>query len=146
MAPEIVNGDPRGAKADVWSSCCMFLHMLNGCQPWTRYYTCRLYLKVYIYIFFFFPCAIHSLWHSRLWSGLFGWDAFRLPTSLRLWERSRRTVGRSQPRFWEQGCRRIPARELQPLSSKRKLLKRWRKVTTREWKPPLLEKQLMWPV
>lgn len=48
MAPEIVNGDPRGAKADVWSSCCMFLHMLNGCQPWTRYYTCRLYLKVHI--------------------------------------------------------------------------------------------------
>ncbi|KAM9746462.1 mitogen-activated protein kinase kinase kinase 14 isoform 1-T2 [Menidia menidia] len=46
MAPEIVKGDPRGAKADVWSSCCMLLHMLNGCQPWTRYYTCRLYLKI----------------------------------------------------------------------------------------------------
>lgn len=48
MAPEIVKGEPRGAKADVWSSCCMFLHMLSGCQPWTRYYSCRLYLKVYI--------------------------------------------------------------------------------------------------
>lgn len=24
----------------------MLLHMLNGCQPWTRYYTCRLYLKI----------------------------------------------------------------------------------------------------
>ncbi|XP_029997338.1 mitogen-activated protein kinase kinase kinase 14 isoform X3 [Sphaeramia orbicularis] len=46
MAPEIVKGEPRGAKADVWSSCCMFLHMINGCQPWTRYYTCRLYLKI----------------------------------------------------------------------------------------------------
>ncbi|XP_071399875.1 mitogen-activated protein kinase kinase kinase 14 [Centroberyx affinis] len=46
MAPEIVNEQPRGAKADVWSSCCMLLHMLNGCQPWTRYYTCRLYLKI----------------------------------------------------------------------------------------------------
>lgn len=46
MAPEIVKGEHRGAKADVWSSCCMLLHMLNGCQPWTRYYTCRLYLKV----------------------------------------------------------------------------------------------------
>ncbi|XP_060883182.1 mitogen-activated protein kinase kinase kinase 14 [Labrus mixtus] len=46
IAPEIVKGEPRGAKADVWSSCCMFLHMLNGCQPWTRYYTCRLYLKI----------------------------------------------------------------------------------------------------
>lgn len=46
MAPEIVKGERRGAKADVWSSCCMLLHMLNGCQPWTRYYTCRLYLKI----------------------------------------------------------------------------------------------------
>ncbi|KAM9844297.1 mitogen-activated protein kinase kinase kinase 14 isoform 1-T2 [Aulostomus maculatus] len=46
MAPEIVKGEPRGAKADVWSSCCMLLHMLNGCQPWTRYYTCRLFLKI----------------------------------------------------------------------------------------------------
>lgn len=24
----------------------MLLHMLNGCQPWTRYYNCRLYLKI----------------------------------------------------------------------------------------------------
>ncbi|XP_061555869.1 mitogen-activated protein kinase kinase kinase 14 [Phycodurus eques] len=46
MAPEMVRGEPRGAKADVWSSCCMLLHMLNGCQPWTRYYTCRLFLKI----------------------------------------------------------------------------------------------------
>ncbi|KAM9391561.1 mitogen-activated protein kinase kinase kinase 14 [Pholidichthys leucotaenia] len=46
MAPEVVKGEPRGAKADVWSSCCMFLHMLNGCPPWTRYYTCLLYLKI----------------------------------------------------------------------------------------------------
>ncbi|KAK5855908.1 hypothetical protein PBY51_007541 [Eleginops maclovinus] len=46
MAPEIVKGEPRGAKADVWSSCCMLLHMLNACQPWSRYYTCRLYLKI----------------------------------------------------------------------------------------------------
>ncbi|XP_034394339.1 mitogen-activated protein kinase kinase kinase 14 [Cyclopterus lumpus] len=46
MAPEIVKGEPRGAKADVWSSCCTLLHMLNACQPWTRYYTCRLYLKI----------------------------------------------------------------------------------------------------
>ncbi|CAN9505503.1 unnamed protein product [Ophioblennius macclurei] len=46
MAPEMVKGEPRGAKADVWSSCCMLLHMLNGCLPWTRYYTCKLYLKI----------------------------------------------------------------------------------------------------
>ncbi|TNN41172.1 Mitogen-activated protein kinase kinase kinase 14 [Liparis tanakae] len=46
MAPEVVKGEPRGAKADVWSSCCTLLHMLNACPPWTRYYTCRLYLKI----------------------------------------------------------------------------------------------------
>ncbi|KAM6957636.1 mitogen-activated protein kinase kinase kinase 14 [Aplochiton taeniatus] len=46
MAPEIVKGEARGAKSDVWSSCCMLLHMLNGCQPWTRYYNCLLYLKI----------------------------------------------------------------------------------------------------
>lgn len=46
MAPEMLMGEPRGARADVWSSCCMLLHMLNGCPPWIRYYTCRLFLKV----------------------------------------------------------------------------------------------------
>ena len=51
MAPEIVKVEPRGAKADVWSSACMLLHMLNGCQPWTRYYNCRLYLKVHPFRF-----------------------------------------------------------------------------------------------
>ncbi|XP_035626995.2 mitogen-activated protein kinase kinase kinase 14 isoform X2 [Oncorhynchus keta] len=46
MAPEIVKGETRGAKADVWSSCCMLLHMLNGCQPWTRYYSRPLLFKI----------------------------------------------------------------------------------------------------
>ncbi|XP_062303344.1 mitogen-activated protein kinase kinase kinase 14 [Osmerus eperlanus] len=46
MAPEVVKGEPRGAKADVWSSCCMLLHMLNGCQPWIRNYSCLLYLQI----------------------------------------------------------------------------------------------------
>ncbi|KAJ8348892.1 hypothetical protein SKAU_G00274810 [Synaphobranchus kaupii] len=46
MAPEVVKGEPRGAKADVWSSCCMLLHMLNGCHPWTRYYSSPLCLKI----------------------------------------------------------------------------------------------------
>lgn len=59
MAPEMVKGEPRGAKADVWSSCCMFLHMLSGCQPWTRYYSCRLYLKVYISMIVH---LVHCLW------------------------------------------------------------------------------------
>lgn len=46
MAPEVARGDPLGAKADVWSSCCMLLHMLNGCRPWTRFYSRPLCLQV----------------------------------------------------------------------------------------------------
>ncbi|KAL4660532.1 mitogen-activated protein kinase kinase kinase 14-like [Arapaima gigas] len=46
MAPEVVKGEPRCGKADVWSSCCMLLHMLNGCHPWTRYYSRPLCLKI----------------------------------------------------------------------------------------------------
>ncbi|XP_056286612.1 mitogen-activated protein kinase kinase kinase 14-like isoform X2 [Pseudoliparis swirei] len=46
MAPEVARGDrPRGA-ADVWSSCCMLLHMLNGCHPWIRYYSHPLCLQI----------------------------------------------------------------------------------------------------
>uniref|UniRef100_A0A8C1N2A2 ADP-ribosylation factor 2b n=1 Tax=Cyprinus carpio TaxID=7962 RepID=A0A8C1N2A2_CYPCA len=46
MPPEVARGDPRSAKADIWSSCCMLLHMLNGHQPWTRFYPHPLYLKI----------------------------------------------------------------------------------------------------
>lgn len=46
MAPEVAGGDRPSAKADVWSSCCMLLHMLNGCHPWTRYYSHPLCLQV----------------------------------------------------------------------------------------------------
>ncbi|KAF6095278.1 mitogen-activated protein kinase kinase kinase 14 [Phyllostomus discolor] len=46
MAPEVVTGQPCGAKVDVWSSCCMMLHMLNGCHPWTRYFRGPLCLKI----------------------------------------------------------------------------------------------------
>lgn len=46
MAPEVAQGDPLSAKADVWSSCCMLLHMLNGCRPWSRYYSHPLCLQV----------------------------------------------------------------------------------------------------
>uniref|UniRef100_A0A3P8RX78 Protein kinase domain-containing protein n=1 Tax=Amphiprion percula TaxID=161767 RepID=A0A3P8RX78_AMPPE len=45
MAPEVARGDQLSAKADVWSSCCMLLHMLNGCQPWIRYYSHPLCLQ-----------------------------------------------------------------------------------------------------
>ncbi|XP_040885315.1 uncharacterized protein LOC121175568 [Toxotes jaculatrix] len=46
MAPEVARGDRLCAKADVWSSCCMLLHMLNGCPPWTRYYSHPLCLQI----------------------------------------------------------------------------------------------------
>ncbi|KAK7919442.1 hypothetical protein WMY93_010726 [Mugilogobius chulae] len=46
MAPEVAQGDQLCTKADVWSSCCMLLHMLNGCQPWTRYYSHPLCLQI----------------------------------------------------------------------------------------------------
>ncbi|XP_069560786.1 mitogen-activated protein kinase kinase kinase 14 [Brachyistius frenatus] len=46
MAPEVARGDRLCAKADVWSSCCMLLHMLNGWQPWIRYYSHPLCLQI----------------------------------------------------------------------------------------------------
>lgn len=46
MAPEVVLGKPCDAKVDIWSSCCMMLHMLNGCHPWTQYFRGPLCLKV----------------------------------------------------------------------------------------------------
>ncbi|XP_034716508.1 uncharacterized protein LOC117937009 [Etheostoma cragini] len=46
MAPEVAAGDQLSAKVDVWSSCCMLLHMLNGCHPWIRYYSHPLCLQI----------------------------------------------------------------------------------------------------
>ncbi|XP_048847810.1 mitogen-activated protein kinase kinase kinase 14-like isoform X1 [Brienomyrus brachyistius] len=46
MAPEVVKGEAVDFKADVWSSCCMLLHMLTGCPPWTRYYSHPLCLTI----------------------------------------------------------------------------------------------------
>ncbi|XP_071584943.1 mitogen-activated protein kinase kinase kinase 14 isoform X1 [Heliangelus exortis] len=46
MAPEVVMGKHCDSKVDVWSSCCMMLHMLNGCHPWTQYYNHPLCLKI----------------------------------------------------------------------------------------------------
>lgn len=73
MAPEIIKGEPRGAKADVWSSCCMLLHMLNGCQPWTRYYNCRLYLKVFFEYFIDRCLFFRALVSSLDWISLVDW-------------------------------------------------------------------------
>ncbi|NXN14990.1 M3K14 kinase, partial [Indicator maculatus] len=46
MAPEVVMGKRCDCKVDIWSSCCMMLHMLNGCHPWTQYYNHPLCLKI----------------------------------------------------------------------------------------------------
>ncbi|XP_058532627.1 mitogen-activated protein kinase kinase kinase 14 [Ochotona princeps] len=46
MAPEVVMGRRCDDKVDVWSSCCMMLHMLNGCHPWTQYFHGPLCLKI----------------------------------------------------------------------------------------------------
>ncbi|XP_077359004.1 mitogen-activated protein kinase kinase kinase 14-like [Festucalex cinctus] len=47
MAPEVARGERRpSAKADVWSSCCMLLHLLNGRHPWIRRFTPPLCLHI----------------------------------------------------------------------------------------------------
>ncbi|XP_006833782.1 PREDICTED: mitogen-activated protein kinase kinase kinase 14 [Chrysochloris asiatica] len=46
MAPEVVMNQPCDTKVDIWSSCCMMLHMLNGCHPWTQYFLGPLFLKI----------------------------------------------------------------------------------------------------
>nr|XP_057922293.1 mitogen-activated protein kinase kinase kinase kinase 1 isoform X2 [Doryrhamphus excisus] len=46
MAPEVARGDRLNAKVDVWSSCCMLLHMLTGCHPWIRRYSQPLCLHI----------------------------------------------------------------------------------------------------
>ncbi|XP_015284435.1 PREDICTED: mitogen-activated protein kinase kinase kinase 14 [Gekko japonicus] len=46
LAPEVVMGKCCDLKVDVWSSCCMLLHLLNGCHPWTRYFNHPLCLKI----------------------------------------------------------------------------------------------------
>ncbi|KAG8566653.1 hypothetical protein GDO81_013335 [Engystomops pustulosus] len=46
MAPEILQGELFDTKIDVWSACCMLLHMLNGWHPWSRTHKGPLYLKI----------------------------------------------------------------------------------------------------
>lgn len=135
MSPEIVKGKPRGPKADVWSSCCMLLHMLNGCQPWTRYYTCRLYLKVDVT-----AENRHAVVHASYQPGVFAaatvaetltpacLDCYRSLTSLRLWGRSHQIVVLSQRKFSRQDCRRIRLRERRHQISKQRQTELWKMV------------------
>ncbi|XP_061667236.1 serine/threonine-protein kinase 10-like isoform X2 [Syngnathoides biaculeatus] len=46
MAPEVALGAGASAKADVWSVCCMLLHLLNGRQPWLGRYAPPLCLHI----------------------------------------------------------------------------------------------------
>ncbi|KAM4031627.1 mitogen-activated protein kinase kinase kinase 14 isoform 1-T2 [Anomaloglossus baeobatrachus] len=46
MAPEIVRGELCDTKIDMWSTCCMLLHMLNGWHPWSRTHKAPLCLKI----------------------------------------------------------------------------------------------------
>ncbi|KAK9396830.1 mitogen-activated protein kinase kinase kinase 14 [Crotalus adamanteus] len=46
LAPEIVMGKHCDFKIDIWSSCCMLLHLLNGYHPWIKYYNHPLCLKI----------------------------------------------------------------------------------------------------
>ncbi|KAM3821381.1 mitogen-activated protein kinase kinase kinase 14 [Vipera latastei] len=46
LAPEIVMGKHFDFKIDIWSSCCMMLHLLNGYHPWIKYYNHPLCLKI----------------------------------------------------------------------------------------------------
>ncbi|XP_054622864.1 mitogen-activated protein kinase kinase kinase 14 isoform X2 [Dunckerocampus dactyliophorus] len=46
MAPEVARGDRLSAKVDVWSSCCMLLHMMTGRHPWLRRYSQPLCLHI----------------------------------------------------------------------------------------------------
>ncbi|XP_051928252.1 mitogen-activated protein kinase kinase kinase 14-like [Hippocampus zosterae] len=46
MSPEVARGECPSGKADVWSSCCMLLHMLNGRHPWIRRYAQPLCLHI----------------------------------------------------------------------------------------------------
>ncbi|KAG8139875.1 hypothetical protein E2320_002619 [Naja naja] len=46
LAPEIIMGKHCDFKIDIWSSCCMMLHLLNGYHPWIKYYNHPLCLKI----------------------------------------------------------------------------------------------------
>ncbi|KAG9474387.1 hypothetical protein GDO78_004602 [Eleutherodactylus coqui] len=72
MAPEIVRGQPCDTKIDVWSACCMLLHMLNGWHPWSRTHKVPLCLKIAIEpppLQEIPPCC-HNLTHDLIVDGL----------------------------------------------------------------------------
>ncbi|XP_064421516.1 mitogen-activated protein kinase kinase kinase 14 isoform X1 [Latimeria chalumnae] len=46
MAPEVVKGTACDVKVDVWSSCCMMLHILNGCHPWREHNANQIFMQI----------------------------------------------------------------------------------------------------
>lgn len=118
MAPEVARGDQPCAKADVWSSCCMLLHMLNGCQPWIRYYSHPLCLQVKISYLLFVENQIVTGWMGQNHTCVF--ICFRLSMSLHLCGRCHPSVTTSQLKCSGPDSRRTPKEERQQLSSGRK--------------------------
>lgn len=124
MAPEVARGDLRCAKADVWSSCCMLLHMLNGCHPWIRYYNHPLCFKVKNNLCY--PGSVLAAKKQPMLSRIreksllqtcnlkHFLSLVRLSMSHLLWGRCPPAVTPTLPRSWELDYRRTPPVEPRP--------------------------------
>ncbi|XP_078661485.1 uncharacterized protein LOC144905622 [Branchiostoma floridae x Branchiostoma belcheri] len=75
MPTEVAECKPHNCKVDVWSGCCVGLHMLNGCHPWIRRYSHAATLLLIIVdkaaeIQTEIPSSVHESFQSLLRSGL----------------------------------------------------------------------------
>ncbi|XP_035657962.1 uncharacterized protein LOC118403368 [Branchiostoma floridae] len=75
MPTEVAECKPHNCKVDVWSGCCVGLHMLNGCHPWIRRYSHAATLLLIIVskaeeIKTEIPSLIHESFQSLLRCGL----------------------------------------------------------------------------
>eukprot|EP00058_Branchiostoma_floridae_P006706 XP_002592194.1 hypothetical protein BRAFLDRAFT_84620 [Branchiostoma floridae] len=75
MPTEVAECKPHNCKVDVWSGCCVGLHMLNGCHPWIRRYSHAATLLLIIVskaeeIKTEIPSSIHESFQSLLRCGL----------------------------------------------------------------------------
>ncbi|CAH1241511.1 MAP3K14 [Branchiostoma lanceolatum] len=75
MPTEVAECKPHNCKVDVWSGCCVGLHMLNGCHPWIRHYSHAATLLLIIVnkaeeIKTEIPSSVHESFQSLLRIGL----------------------------------------------------------------------------
>ncbi|XP_019630015.1 PREDICTED: uncharacterized protein LOC109474201 [Branchiostoma belcheri] len=75
MPTEVAECKPHNCKVDVWSGCCVGLHMLNGCHPWIRRYSHAATLLLIIVdkaaeIQTEIPSSVHESFQSLLRIGL----------------------------------------------------------------------------